>query len=153
MMLARLLSEYTRYQGNQLHLFDTFEGMPETDERLDIHADGDFADCSLERVEERVRNFGTGLVELHQGLIPETFSGLESHRIAFAHIDVDIFRSVQDCCEFIYPRLVPGGFMVFDDYGFESCPGTRRAVDDYFVHRPEFPLVLPTGQALVFKSN
>jgi O-methyltransferase len=152
MMLARLLSECAPKQGNQLHLFDTFEGMPETDARLDIHSDGDFADCSIERVNERVQKFGTGLVDLHRGLIPETFTGLEAHRIAFAHIDVDIFRSVQDCCEFIYPRLLPGGFMIFDDYGFLSCPGARKAVDEYFTHRPEFPLVLPTGQALVFKS-
>jgi O-methyltransferase len=59
---------------------------------------------------------------------------------------------VLDCCHFIYPRLLAGGFMVFDDYGFPSCFGARQAVDEFFAGRPEVPLVLPTGQAVVFKA-
>jgi O-methyltransferase len=33
-----------------------------------------------------------------------------------------------------------------------SCPGARQAVDEYFAARPEVPLVLPTGQAVVFRG-
>ncbi len=40
---------------------------------------------------------------------------------------------------------------MFDDYGFASCPGARRAVDEFFVDKPERPLGLQTGQALVVK--
>jgi O-methyltransferase len=42
--------------------------------------------------------------------------------------------------------------MVFDDYGFKSCPGARAAVDEYFKERNAMPLVLNTGQAIVIKS-
>lgn len=77
---------------------------------------------------------------------------MEGDAVSFAHIDVDLYASVLDCCRFIYPRLVRGGFMVFDDYGFPTCPGARKAVDDYFATAPSYPLVLPTGRALVFKS-
>jgi len=47
--------------------------------------------------------------------------------------------------------LSVGGFIVFDDYGFPSCPGARAAVDEFFSGKSYFPLCLPTGQALVFK--
>ena len=47
--------------------------------------------------------------------------------------------------------MIPGGMIVFDDYGFPSCPGARRAVDEAFANRPEVPICLPTGQALVVK--
>jgi O-methyltransferase len=41
---------------------------------------------------------------------------------------------------------------VFDDYGLPSCPGARAAVDEYFLGTGMQPLVLATGQAIVFKS-
>jgi O-methyltransferase len=83
--------------------------------------------------------------------MPQTFEGFCLERVSWVHIDVDIYQSVRDCIRFLYPRLVPGGFMVFDDYGFPSCPGARRAVDEAFASLPEVPLCLPTGQCLVIK--
>jgi len=143
MLLARAVGEAP------LRLFDTFEGMPETDPIRDVHKAGDFADTHIESVSERVGPQAS----YHKGFIPETFAGLEDSRVAIAHIDVDLYRSILDCCQFIYPRLLRGGFLVFDDYGFPTCPGARQAVDEFFAQRPEVPLVLPTGQAVVFKSS
>lgn len=133
-----------------LHVFDTFKGMPITDPKHDLHRESDFADTSLEMVSQFV---GTGRVEYHPGLIPDTFRGLEDKRFAFAHIDVDIYKSVRDCCAFIYPRTPAAGVMLFDDYGLPSCPGARAAVDEFFADKPEFPLVLRTGQAIVVKAG
>jgi O-methyltransferase len=146
-MFARVLSS----AGSQkkLHLFDTFKGMPRTLKGVDQHQEGDFADTSLESVKGYV-----GAEErcvYHQGFMPETFQGMEGAKIAFAHIDVDIYQSVMDCMNFIFPRLEPGGFMVFDDYGHPGCPGARKAVDEFFTGKKVVPLVLPTYQAIVFK--
>ncbi|HTP41362.1 MAG TPA: TylF/MycF/NovP-related O-methyltransferase [Nitrospiria bacterium] len=147
LLLAELLATGGT-AGAALHLFDTFEGLPANDPTRDLHQQGQFDDTSLNVVKRRVGREGT--VIYHQGVIPDTFRGLEGSRIAFAHIDVDLYRSVRDCCDFIMPRLTPGGFVVFDDGGFPSCPGARRAVDEFFHDRPEQPLVLPTGQAIIF---
>jgi O-methyltransferase len=146
---ASLLAEQLFAAGIRIRLFDTFEGMPETDASRDLHKAGDFSDTSLESVQSRVRG---DFVEFHKGTIPATFSGLESSRIAFAHVDLDIYSAIMAACEFIFPRLCVGGFMVFDDYGFPTCPGARSAVDEFFSGTSAIPLVLPTGQALVFKS-
>jgi O-methyltransferase len=149
---ARMFAHFLQDNASSrtLYLFDTFEGMPDTDADRDLHRKGDFRDTSLETVAAYV-----GLPErcvFRKGLIPDTFIGLESARIAFAHIDVDIYRSILDCLDFIWPRLSVGGVIVFDDYGFPSCPGARAAVDEFFASRFSVPLCLPTGQALVFKS-
>ena len=146
MMLAQLI---VAQPDKHLRLFDTFDGMPVTDPKRDFHREGDFSDTSLNTVKLRVGEVPS--ITYYPGFIPESFQGLEQEKIAFAHIDVDIYQSVRDCCDFIYPRVVGGGFMVFDDYGFPSCPGAREAVDDFFADKPERPLVLPTGQALVIK--
>ena len=134
--------------GKVLRLFDTFCGMPQCDpERDPVHAKGDFDDTSLERVKTRV---GVFAVDYHKGDIPATFEGLEDKKIAFAHVDVDIYKSVKDCCEFIWPRLEQGGMILFDDYGHPTCPGARLAVDEYF-DGVTVPVNLYTGQAMVFK--
>jgi hypothetical protein len=50
---------------------------------------------------------------------------------------------------FFYPRMNSGGLMLFDDYGFATCPGARRAIDEFFADKPEPIIDLPTGQAFV----
>jgi O-methyltransferase len=147
-MIAKTIAEYGSH-GKKFFLFDTFSGMPDTDKARDLHKKGDLADTSAEEVERFVNE--PEIAVIRKGFIPETFLGLESRRFAFAHIDVDIYKSIIDSLEFIWPRLATGGFIVFDDYGFPSCPGARQAVDHFFAKTDVNPLCLPTGQAVVFK--
>ena len=129
-----------------LHLFDSFAGLPSPGGR-DRHAEGDFRDTSPGAVQSL---FPPGsAVATHAGWIPDTFRASGVEAVAFAHVDLDLEKSVRDACEFIYPRLTPGGVIVFDDYGWASCPGARAAVDSFFRELPETPLVLGTGQAIV----
>lgn len=152
-MIAAILSDHC--PSKKLFLFDTFEGMPETNPERDLHQKGDFSDTTVEAVINYIGLVDATCADLcfvRKGLIPATFSGLESSTIAFAHIDVDIYQAVLDCLYFIWPRLSIGGMIVFDDYGFPSCPGARAAVDEFFLKKRCVPLCLPTGQAIVFKG-
>ena len=148
-MIAKILADLEC--GKKLYLFDTFEGMPATDRERDIHQAGDFSDTSVDGVAATVGY--PEFVTLKKGLIPDSFRGLESETIAFAHIDLDIYQGILDSLEFIWPRLSVGGFVVFDDYGFPSCPGARTAVDTFYTGKPYIPVSLPTGQAIVFKGH
>jgi O-methyltransferase len=149
---ALLLHEVIRGGGlpKTLRLFDTFEGMPETDKDIDKHNAGDFADTDVESVKDLVGE--EAYIDFRKGFVPETFAGLEDKRLSLAHIDMDIYPAIMAGCEFVYPRMVSGGFMLFDDYGFHSCPGARKAVDEFFADKPEVHIPLPTGQCLVIKS-
>lgn len=146
---ARLIAEILEEGKKHLHLFDTFEGMPEVDERQDIHQQGDFSDTSIKQVKRFLDGFSK--VHFYQGVFPQTASPVINNKFSFVHIDVDIYQSVLDSCGFFYPRMVSGGIIVFDDYGFVSCPGAKRAVDDFFASRAEQPCYLPTGQCFVIK--
>ena len=133
-----------------LHLVDSFEGMPDTTEGVDRFRAGDFGSTSYEDVRQALAPFD--FAHVHRGFIPEVLETLPIDRLAWAYIDVDLFAAVRDCLEFMYPRVQAGGVIIFDDYGFPSCSGGRRAVDDFFADgRAEVPLCLPTGQALVIK--
>ncbi|MBI4577131.1 MAG: class I SAM-dependent methyltransferase [Planctomycetes bacterium] len=137
--------------GKRLFLFDTFRGMPEDADRArDYHAAGDLGDVDLAEVQRYLSIFGG--VEFRPGPIPETFGGLDSSRFAFVHVDVDIYPASRDCCRWFYDRLVAGGVLVFDDYGFAAYRrAQRQAVDEFFADKRESPMVMRTGQCLVVK--
>lgn len=84
------------------------------------------------RVEAEFDRFGippaTCGVELIEGLFEETL--ILSDPVDVAHIDCDWYDSVRVCLERIWPRLVPGGVIVIDDY--EAWSGCKKAVDDFF---------------------
>lgn len=109
--------------GRTLRLFDTFEGMPEVSEYDNFHKKGDFKVNKIPNIKG---------AKIYKGFIPDTFKGLEECKIGFAHVDVDIYQSVLDCCKFIVPRLAKGGIIIFDDYGFRTCKGAKKAVDEFF---------------------
>jgi O-methyltransferase len=146
-LLSRVMSEVS--PGKVLHLFDTFAGMPRMDPTKDLHREGDFGDTSLQEVRVFLKDCRN--VRFHPGLFEDTMPRVAEARFSFAHVDCDVYWSVMQCCEFLYPRMVPGGIIVFDDYGQIDCPGAKRAVDEFFAPRPESPIYFPVLQALVIK--
>jgi O-methyltransferase len=147
LMLARVLGNA---KEKKLYLFDSFEGLPKVDQDRDPWFHGGQYSASVEVVKELLRDFSERL-SIQCGWIPETFKGLEDNRYAFVHIDVDLYQSNWDCCEYFYPRITPGGAMLFDEYGFAAARGEKDAIDAFFADKPECPMTLPTGQALVLK--
>jgi len=148
-MLCQVIEDFDAKKNRRLHLFDTFTGMPKTQEDRDFCREGDFGDTSLKDVAALFRPAAP--VEFHSGFIPATFAGFEHTQFAFVHCDLDIYQSVMDCVQFVYPRLNPGGALIFDDYGYMTCTGARDAVDEFFADKPEVPLVLPTAQCVIWK--
>jgi asparagine synthase (glutamine-hydrolysing) len=85
----------------------------------------------LDTVTRNLNSFGIDLqndsVHLIKGLLQETMR--IDQPVAFAHIDVDWYEPVMFCLRHIFPRLVTGGSMIFDDY--HDWGGCRKAVDEY----------------------
>jgi len=151
-LLSLVMSSHS-LNGRELHLFDTFSGMPDLSiPERDYHSPGDFSDTSLDYVRRRLQPFP--FVKFHPGKMPDTFNQVAAvPAFSFVHVDVDIYPSVFECCKWFWPRLCPGGVIVFDDYGFYPYRyAARAAVDDFFSSLGERPIiVLPTGQAVAIK--
>ena len=148
LLLARSLPKDAR----KLWLFDSFQGLSEASKNKgDFYRQGDFQETSYEAVSALLSPYSQK-IELRRGWIPTSFGGLEHLKFAFAHVDVDLFEPALACCQFIYPRLVFGGVMIFDDYGYPACRGERNAVERYFADKSQPIIALPSGQALVIKT-
>lgn len=128
-------------------MFDSFEGLSQPS-----YADSEFAAknslaCSLETAQHNLAGFPKAV--FYKGWIPERFPEVRDHRFCFVHIDVQLAQPTRDSLEFFYPRLNPGGLIVFDDYGFTTCPGARQAIDKFMSDKPERIIELSGGSAFL----
>ena len=142
---ARLICEA---KGDKpLHLFDTFEGLPESSQNdRNVHRVGQYA-CSLENVQDYLR--GHDNVHYHRGIFPDSAVGVEVRQYAFVHFDVDLYEGTLACLEYFYPRMIPSGIMLSHDYGILA--GVEKAFQEFFADKPEEIIEQPTTQCAVIK--
>ena len=135
--------------------FDTFGPFPETDYAADVRTREQFVAAAgeesigLDQLKEVLARKGTDRnVELVPGDILETVpSYLDRNpelRISLLNLDTDIYEPAKVILEHLYPRIVPGGLLVLDDYG--TFAGETDAVDEYFRDAPatieKFPFAM-----------
>lgn len=128
---AKLLAELARGNSKTLRLFDTFRGFSGVGER-DRSEVRDGRMFYSENAADEIAGFlDYELTVFHAAPIPLGFAGLESSRIAFANIDVDLYRPTRDALSFIFPRMVAGGVIIVDDYNDPDWPGVAEAVNSF----------------------
>ena len=139
----------------RLHLFDTFTGMTApTDVDTDImgdaasdlmdrfaEADGSWCYASEEDVRSTFSRHGISGDDLNivKGDVLNTLPLNVPDRIAILRLDTDWYESTRLELELLYPRLVRGGVLMIDDYGYWQ--GSRKATDEYFAALERPPLL------------
>jgi O-methyltransferase len=139
-----------RALGRPHHAFDSFEGLSEPGPMDGRYWRGGDLAVSEQKAREVLEPLGA---HVYRGWIPTVFAEARIERLCLAHIDVDLYEPTRDSLEFFYPLLVPNGMLICDDYGFASCPGARRAADEFMADKPEPVIHVPTGQGLVLKRS
>ena len=147
---ARILAKAVPHKT--LYAYDTFTGITKINRHHDRpHFKDAFKSKNLEKA-ARTALADCANVEIIKGWFPNTFKHVETG-FCFVHADADVYPSTLAICETFWPRMVPGGIIVFDDYGYEDTPGAKKAVDEFFKDQYETPSVLTGGQAVVMKSD
>jgi hypothetical protein len=83
--------------------------------------------------------------------VPDTLPRVTADKVAFLSLDMNCAAPEVAAAEYFWPKLVPGGIILLDDYGFTAHAEQRHAFDE-FASRKGVPLLpLPTGQGVIFK--
>ncbi|OPY35566.1 MAG: Macrocin-O-methyltransferase (TylF) [Methanoregula sp. PtaU1.Bin051] len=132
----------------QLHLFDTFEGLPKVDEVDAVWPfyEGKFA-ASFESVKNYLDNESN--VSFYKGIFPDTSGPVADQTFSLVNLDVDTYESTKQCLHFFYSRMNPGGIIISHDY--LTAPGVRMAFDEFFTDKPEPVIETAGSQCLVVK--
>lgn len=155
MMAAALTLLSEGDTSRDLHLYDTFSGMPPPsahDKSLDGRAaqsqldndpvnTGIWCHASIEDVRQNILSTGYPEAKIHliEGKVEETIPMTQPERISLLRLDTDWYESTKHELIHLFPLLVPQGVLILDDYG--HWQGARRATDEYFAER-KIPIFL-----------
>lgn len=132
------------------YLYDTFAGIPEAYKEGSPVRDGAYSEPNLLKdATERFASFDN--VKVIEGVVPEVLEGVSPEKIAFLHLDMNSALSELGALEVLFDRIVPGGMIVFDDYGWQSYRAQKQAEDEFMRQRDYKIMELPTGQGLLVK--
>jgi len=145
---ARLICEA---KGDKaLHLFDTFEGLPDLSQidNRNLYHKGQYL-ATFENVKNYLKEYPN--IHFYKGLFPFTAEPVEGKVFSFVNLDVDLYESTLNCLKFFYPRMNKGGVIMSHDYMDINVPGVRKAVDDFFEGKQETIIELCGSQCLIVK--
>lgn len=146
---AKLICE-ARSENKNVHLFDTFEGLPETtkfDGKLQI---GEYS-AVFEDAKKYLKDYSN--LHLHKGTFPDTARPIIGRSFSFVHLDVDTYVSTLECIKFFYPLMSKGGVILSHDYTINrSLSGpVKKAFTEFFFDKTETVMEFPTSQCMVVK--
>lgn len=92
-------------------------------------------------------------VKVIRGAVPLTFEVDSPENIAYLHIDMNSEKAEILALETLFDRVVPGGVVVLDDYGWQ-CNAQQTVSEFAFMKkRDHMILELPTGQGVILKHD
>ena len=152
--------EFGVFKGASLIRFSTFRRLIENDDSRRIIGFDSFGEFPVAETYNQldrdfIKNFGEscgdGLsrnevinifsekgfqnVELIEGNILESLPSFlvanPATRIALFHLDMDVHEPTKFALELLYDRVVPGGLILFDDFGMGLAEGETSAVEQF----------------------
>lgn len=130
------------YNDNTKKIFvcDSFEGLPKPQsdryqhfaEVEDTHyLKNSYLGVSLETVKTNFEEYNAldDNVVFLKGWFNNTLNNTDIKDLALLRMDGDMYSSTMDILNNLYNKVVPGGFIIIDDYGLGCC---KLAIHDFF---------------------
>ena len=152
--------DFARRAPRRFFLFDTWQGIPaeqvsEEERRLGVlemnrkYQNGDALHADVVKKFSRWPN-----AVVVRGRVPEALSEMQaSGKVAYVSIDMNVAAAEIAAADFLWPRLVPGGLVLLDDYGWAAHVNQKKAWDAWAARNAVMILALPTGQGLIRKAG
>ena len=153
---SRAIIDYVDFQNldKTFYLLDTFEGFPieqitEAEKKAGISVYETHYHDVYEEVKKTFKDFN---VKIIKGRVPETLPECTTEKIAFLSIDMNAVAPEIAAIHYFWDKIVVGGVVVLDDYGFSLHTEQKYAFDEFAKQKNTSILSLPTGQGIIFKK-
>ena len=152
-LMAKLMD--IRQSDKKLFLFDSFQGLPEPDRRVDASLRFQKGAWTANRKDVEALLAKHNVLQrcvIFEGWFSETLPKLNAdQQFCFAYIDADLYASTVDCLKHIWKRMDLNTCAVFDDYHHPSG-GVRKALDEWVCETGELIQVGPASQCFVVRG-
>lgn len=151
-----IANEILKDSKKQLHLFDSFEGLPKPTKK-DILKDDMFNLGSIEAYEGTMKTneldvmarlqkvtFPKTRRTIHKGFIEDLIKDRKSfpNQVSFAYIDFDFYEPIKITLDFLHSASNKGAIFIVDDYDFFST-GVKTAVTEFLEENKDYNLYVP----------
>jgi hypothetical protein len=150
--MALAILKYVSFNGSgrRFFLFDTFSGLvPELSSEQELRVTGGFYGDCFDEVVERFASYPE--VVIVRGKVPASLTAAPLGDVAFVHLDLNAARPTRSAIDFFWPRLVPAGIILLDDYGWTDNAEQKATLDEFAAAENVEILCLPTGQGMLLK--
>ena len=153
---ARAIINYIDFPNThkKYYLLDTFTGLDKkysTDKELERNKSRGYEKRGdiYEKVKETFKKFN---VEIIKGAVPETLTRVKTDRVCFLSIDMNCVKPEVDALNYFWDKIVTGGMIILDDYGYANSTNDQKAAHDEFAKSKGVKILsLPTCQGLIIK--
>jgi O-methyltransferase len=153
---SRAVVDYIGFNelNKRIWLLDTFGGLVKeqiSEEEMKAGIDkylNSYKDV-YEQVKETFKNFKA---EIIKGPVPDTLSLCKVEKICYLSIDMNAVAPEIAAAEYFWDKVVPGGVIILDDYGFPPHIMQKKAFDEFAKRKNVSILSLPTAQGIIIKK-
>ena len=157
-IFARAVVNYIDFQlyNKKYFLLDTFNGLDEkysNEKELKRNSsmgyDKEDSELLYKKVTDTFKDFN---VKIIKGAVPESLKYVDSNKICYLSIDMNCIEPEIAALEFFWDKMVSGGIIILDDYGYANSTNDQKAAHDSFALSKNVEiLTLPTCQGLLIK--
>jgi hypothetical protein len=140
MMMELALLEVEKSTSRKIFALDTFTGFVRRTEGLDVDLRSRADVCHPEEgadytqgAIENMKSIAFNGLHVVKGCVLTTIPTLDIEKIALLRLDTDTYDTTKFELEQLYDRVVVGGVVIVDDYGYTV--GCKKAVDDFVASR------------------
>jgi hypothetical protein len=152
---SRSVIDYINFPSldKTFYLLDTYEGLvanqiSEKEKKAGIESYLHNYPNVYEQVLQTFKNFQ---VKIIKGAVPGTLSQCDAKQICYLSIDMNVVEPEIAAANYFWDKIVKGGVMILDDYGFPKHIEQKKAFDEFAKEKRVQILSLPTGQGIIFK--
>jgi O-methyltransferase len=155
-IFARAVANYIDFQklSKKYYLLDTFSGMdPKFSSKDEMARSRILGYGQNKNLYHKVKKmFSKYNVRIIKGSVPKSLSQVKTKSVCFLSIDMNSVKPEVSALNYFWPKMVKGGIIILDDYGYPGCLNQKRAHDAFAKSKNVEILSLPTCQGLIIKS-